>query len=143
MSSTSSLPLPTTHNGNNPQGQKARIRRLKNISRNIQYYAEVAGLDFLAMLTTLGMIGVFTNRVALFHARKRVFPMWQDPVSGVWRGELRHSYPKSSLIVNSGLCLAYLTAIPITIFLIMQIRSRSPRDFCAATLGLVQALILS
>ena len=143
MASSSSLPLPATHNYNDHEDQKPHTQRLKNIFKRIRYYADVAVLDFFALLITLGMIGVFTNRVPLFHARRRVFPMWQDPVTGIWRGELRHSYPKSSLIIDSGLCLAYLTAIPITIFLIMQIRTRSPRDFCAATLGLFQALILS
>ena len=95
------------------------------------------------MLAILGLTAIIMNLVPLYHAQRRVFPMWRDPLTGAWTGELKHSYPHAPLILSSGIVLALVTTVPVAIILLMQLRLRSFRDACAAVTGICMALALT
>ena len=143
MSSRTDLPLPVTETVPSPKDRSSKFYKVLDTFKMISRYVKRLGLDILALFTILGLTAVFMNLIPLYHARKRKFPMWLDTKTGLWHGELRYSYPQSSLIISSAMCLVYVTLIPIAGFLLMQIRTRSLRDFLAALFGLFQALALT
>ena len=118
-------------------------RNLEAMSGKLRYYSKIILLDSLTMLAILGLTGIVMNLVPLYHAKRRVFPMWKDPWSGAWTGELKYSYPHTPLIISPGIVIALVTTIPIAIILILQFRVRSFRDACAAITGLAMALVLT
>lgn len=113
------------------------------MSRKLRHYSQGILLDILTTVAVLGLTGIMMNLVPLYRAKKRVFAMWKDPVSGAWTGELRYSYPHIPLIISSGIVLILVTAVPILIVLLFQLRVRSLRDTCAAVAGMSMALVLT
>ncbi|KAL8711331.1 MAG: hypothetical protein Q9220_004228 [cf. Caloplaca sp. 1 TL-2023] len=69
------------------------------------------------------------------------WPMWRDPIDGLWRGPLNISHPKR-VILSPKLTAIILSVAPLGILLAMQMFVQNVWDFNAAFMGALLAVDL-
>ena len=82
-----------------------------------------------------------TNDV-MFRMKTQKFPLWYDPNRSLWYGPTAISHPRPPTVISSLHTAVALLAIPIAVFLFMQLRVRSFWDANHAIWGLLKAVAL-
>ena len=115
----------------------------ERISRWVAYkhYFRLIWPD-VSLIVSVSGLAYQLSQLVPFKMYDRVFPMWYNPTTGLWEGEIQYSYPHLPYILDtlgSGFAIG---TIPIGVVLIMQFWVRSFWDANAAIWGILKALTL-
>lgn len=123
-----------------------RRRSYRDVARrlfwqSVAYFFLVVPDAFMLVTVYYLCLWMRTNDV-MYRMKTREFPLWYDPTRKMWYGPTAISHPKPAPVISSLHTAVALLAIPIAVFLLMQLRVRSFWDTNHAIWGLFKAVAL-